>query len=125
MSAAAMAVKCMEQMAKVSRAAPAAIAVLPLRWWNAIVATEPSSAPRTIAAPTYAQSHSMWPPMISAFMPVKCMRLMPNPMTAPPSNTCMREPNEAMEKPMVVARMAMTSDAAVKPGSYAVGRLSS
>ena len=62
---------------------------------------------------------------ISAFMPVKCMRLIPSPMTAPPRSTCMREPNEAMEKPAVVAVMAMTNDAAVKPGSYAVGRLSS
>ena len=36
---------------------------------------------------------------------------------APPTTARVREPSEATEKPIVVAMMAMSSDAAVKPGS--------
>lgn len=117
MTAAPMAVKCIAQIATVNSAAPAAIAVFPLSAWKASAAAVAMSIPKTTAVPAIARSHSICPSVSSAFMPVKCMRLMPRPIMAPPIMTCRREPPAHSAKPSVVASIAMSRDAAVKVGS--------
>ena len=112
-----MAVKCSPQIAVASNAGAIHSALRRSSSCQASSAAEASAMPIAIEARTRPRSQPIVPGIMRARIPVKCMRAMPPPMTAPPAATIGRPPRAAIAKPATDAMTAISSEAIVKAAS--------